>query len=459
MEFVDRKYELSRLKKVINYGTSTLTIIYGRRRTGKSRLIKEALRANDIYFMADQSETIRQIELFSKQLSLHINGFDKVVYPNWEVLFENLNYRIKKGTIICIDEFPYLVKNSQELPSILQKIWENKENLNYHLVLCGSSQQLMYSLVMNATAPLYGRADEIMKIKPIPTFYLQKILNTTGADTITEYSMWGGIPRYWELRMKENDLMSALSYHVLTSQGILYNEPIHLFLDDMRDTVHSFTLLSLIASGSHRLSEIASRIERPATHLSAPLNKLIQLGYIEREIPYGENEKNSKKSLYKISDPFLDFYFKFVVPNRSLIEIEQTVKVAKLVLAQLPQYVSAHWERICRNAVPFLKIDGTQFKPASRWWGKIDRETELELDIVAESVDKKYLLVGECKWNEKEINEVELMNKLIKKAELLPYAKNKEIITALFLKTKQNLSLKHIFTPQNIIDALELKLS
>lgn len=455
MEFVDRKHELLRLKKVTSYRTSTLSIIYGRRRIGKSRLIKEVLEENDIYFMADQSETSRQIELFSKQINLLISGFDKVVYPNWEILFENLNYRIKKDTVICIDEFPYLVKNAPELPSILQKIWENKETLNYHLILCGSSQQLMHGLVMNAAAPLYGRADEIIKIGAISVFYLQKILGGDAVEAITEYSIWGGIPRYWELRNRETNLMNALNYHVLTSQGILYNEPVHLFLDDMRDTVHSFTLLSLIASGSNRLSEIATRIEKPASQLSGPLNKLIQLGYIEREIPYGDNEKNSKKSLYKISDPFLDFYFKFVVPNRSLIEIEQTNVVSQMILEKLPYYVSAHWEKICRSAIPFLKINGIQFKPASRWWSKPKKDTEIELDIVAESVDRKYLLVGECKWNEKAINEKEQLNKLMKKAELLAYAKGREIIPALFLKTQQQSSTENIFSPQDIINVFD----
>ena len=456
MRFVDRKQELLRLKNTTNRPTSTLTIIYGRRRIGKSRLIKEVLTTNDIYFMADQSETSRQIELFAKQISLHIKGFDKLVYPNWEAFFENLNYRVKKGTVICIDEFPYIVKNSSELPSILQKIWEEKGKLNYHLILCGSAQQLMHNLVMNAAAPLYGRADEIIKIKAIPAFYLQKILNTNAIDTITEYSIWGGIPRYWELRTKEDDLLSALNYHVFSSHGILYNEPVHLFLDDMRDTVHSFTLLSLIASGSHRLSEIASRIEKPATHLSAPLNKLIQLGYIERETPFDENEKHRKKSLYKISDPFMDFYFNFVVPNRSLIEIGQTANVNKLILAQLHQYVSTHWERICRKAVPFLNIDNIVFKSASRWWGTPNKESEIEFDVVAESVDKKYLLVGECKWNDTEINQTELTNVLLKKAVQLPFAKKKKIITALFLKTRQDLASEHVYTPQNIIDAFEV---
>lgn len=152
----------------------------------------------------------------------------------------------------------------------------------------------------------------------------------------------------------------------------------------------------------------------------------------------------------------MDFYFNFVVPNRSLIEIGQTANVNKLILAQLHQYVSTHWERICRKAVPFLNIDNIVFKSASRWWGTPNKESEIEFDVVAESVDKKYLLVGECKWNDTEINQTELTNVLLKKAVQLPFAKKKKIITALFLKTRQDLASEHVYTPQNIIDAFEV---
>src|SRR5690606_14946483 len=126
-------------------------------------------------------------------------------------------------------------KNAPELPSVLQKLMEQKELLKYHLILCGSSQQLMHGLVMDATAPLYGRADEILKIKPIDIPYLQEVLSCSGIETIEEYSVWGGIPRYWELRSSENSLFEALGHHLLSSHGILYDEPVRLFLDDMRD--------------------------------------------------------------------------------------------------------------------------------------------------------------------------------------------------------------------------------
>ena len=222
----------------------------------------------------------------------------------------------------------------------------------------------------------------------------------------------------------------------------------------MRDTVHSFTILSLVANGCNRLSEIAARLGKPATHLSTPLEKLIALGYLEREIPFGENYKTGKRSLYKIADPFLHFYFRYVVPNRSYIETEQIDEILSHIKNHFSEYVSFEWEKLCRKAVPLLKINAVQFGPASRWWGKTS-SGEREIDIVAESTDGKYVLVGECKWNENNQNAEKLFQALREKAKDLPFAANKTLVTALFMKkANRNEDLGNIFVPADILKAL-----
>ncbi|MDR1896587.1 MAG: ATP-binding protein, partial [Prevotellaceae bacterium] len=420
MKFVDRIAEQARLQKALNRNSASFVVIYGRRRCGKSRLIKEILLPDDIYFMADQSEAVQQRSLLAKVAGNSIAGFDKVIYPDWEIFFETLNHRLNRKITLCLDEFPYMVKSAPELPSVIQRLMDDKANMNFNLVICGSSQQLMSGLVLDSTAPLFGRADEIMKIQPMQPLFLQQALDCPAIEAIEEYSVWGGIPRYWELRLAETNLHEALAYHLLVSQGVLYDEPMRLFLDDMRDTVHSFTILSLIASGCSRLSEIAGRLEKPATHLSAPLDKLLMLGYIEKEMPFNENYKNGKKSIYKIADPFLHFYFRFVVPNRSFVEIGQADSVLAQIEAQFAGYVAPLWEKLCRDAVPFLNINNVSFNPASRWWGKPVKDREIELDVVAVSRDEKYLLVGECKWSDRTMDVGKLFADLEQKANLLP---------------------------------------
>lgn len=151
--------------------------------------------------------------------------------------------------------------------------------------------------------------------------------------------MWGGVPRYWELRESLASLDQALWRNVFSVNALLFEEPVKLLQDDVKDIVKAATIMSFIASGAKRLSEIAARCNEPATNLSRPLRKLIDLGFLEKEVPFGVDEKNSKKSLYKIADPFLAFYYQFVVPNRSFIELDRRMPVEALLKSQFTDYV------------------------------------------------------------------------------------------------------------------------
>lgn len=454
MEFVDRIEEQKRLIKTLNSDKASFIVIYGRRRLGKSTLIKKVLAPGDVYYMADQTERAHQISLLAKEIGMTLVDFDKVVYPDWQALLTALNHRTQERFTLCLDEFPYLVKSSPELPALLQKLLDS-HSLKYNLIICGSSQQLMQGLILDGSAPLYGRADQILKLSPIHIKYLQEVLRSDAISTVEEFAVWGGVPRYWELRLQDENLKESIAYNILNPLGTLYEEPIRLFMDDMRDVIQASTLLSVIGSGANRLSEIAARLEKPATHLSGPLEKLRQLDFIEREIPFGENPKNSKKSLYKVSDSFMDFYFHFVVPNRSLIELGRAEMVMSAIQSQFSRYVSVWWEKLCRQAVSGGLIGGDIYNLAGRWWGNVSREEAIELDVVAESMDGKKLLVGECKWTEGEDTD-RLLHELIRKARKLPLLKEREIVPVLFLKRIPVHGCENILimTPQQIIEMI-----
>ncbi|MEA5128523.1 MAG: ATP-binding protein [Proteiniphilum sp.] len=449
MKFVDRTEEAKRLRLVLSADKSTFTVIYGRRRLGKSTLITRALSENDVYYSADQTEAGLQREILSKMIASVIPGFDKAIYPDWNVFFDTLNDRTAEKFTLCIDEFPYLVGSSPDLPSILQNKIDSKR-LKFNLIICGSSQQLMYGLVLEASSPLYGRADAILKITPIKVSYIQEALGVSATESVEEYSVWGGIPRYWELREGYANLREAIEGNLLSVNGTLYEEPMKLFKDDITDTVKTSTIMSYVGAGAHRLSEIAGRSGEIATNLSRPLAKLISLGYLTKEIPFGENEKSSKKSLYKISDPFMNFYFQFIIPNRSFIEIGRISPVLSTLNNHFSEYVGNYWERLCRETISGNEIDGITYGMARRWWGNVSKDERMELDVVAESVDKKYLLVGECKWTTKE-NSDRLLAELREKAEKLPFASKYTIITKLFLKNPPIGTHTDILLPDDII--------
>ena len=456
MRFVDIIDETARLRDALSREKSTFVVMYGRRRLGKSTLIKRVLTDTDVYFLADRSEGLHQRTLLSKVIAQLFPDFDKLTYPDWESLFRAINYRTDNKFTLCLDELPYLVEQSPELPSVLQKLLDEK-SLKYNIVVCGSSQNMMYGLFLDSTAPLYGRADEIMKLAPIRLPYIQVALGVDTIEAIEEYAVWGGVPRYWELRENNTSLDDALWHNALSVNGTLYEEPVKLFQDDVKDIVKTSTIMSYIGSGANRLSEIASRCNEPATNLSRPLKKLIDLGFLEREVPFGAEEKSSKKSLYKITDPFMAFYYQFIVPNRSFIELGRRLPIEQALNVHFSEYVSAHWEKLCRDAVSGNLINGVLYGKAKRWWGTVhndeNKPEQVEFDVMAESLDKKFLLVGECKWTTQE-NAKLLTAELLRKANLLPFAKKYSIVPVLFLKNVPTNDIGNTMLPSDVIDLM-----
>ena len=454
MKFVDRIEETARLRDALSREKSSLVVVYGRRRLGKSTLIKRVLSDRDVYFLADRSEGQHQRTLLAKVIAQVFSDFDKLTYPDWESMFRAVNYRADKRFTLCLDEFPYLVEQSPELPSVLQKLVDEKQ-LKYNLVLCGSSQNMMYGLFLDSTAPLYGRADEIMRLAPIRLPYIQEALGLDATAAIEEYSVWGGVPRYWELRESRNSLDDALWHNILSVNGALYEEPIKLFQDDVKDIVKTSTIMSYIGTGANRLSEIAGRCDEQATNLSRPLKKLIDLGFLEKDVPFGIDEKNAKKSLYKIADPFMAFYYQFVVPNRSFIELNRRLPIDQALNTHFSEYVSMQWEKMCRDAVTGNLVNGVVYGKAKRWWGSVLNEAkkaeQVEFDVVAESIDKKYLLIGECKWTTQE-NGKQLTAELLRKAKLLPFANDYTIVPMLFLKSVLKDDIGNALLPEHIIE-------
>jgi hypothetical protein len=454
MDFINRIPELNRINHLLENKDSMLLILYGRRRLGKTRLLQQIKSDNVIHYIADQSEAPLQIAAFSRVAGRHIKGFDSAIYPDWESCFLTLNDRLNKKVTIIIDEFPYLVKNTPALPSIIQKLFDNRPELSFHLFLCGSSQQMMHNLVMASTSPLYGRANEIIKLSPLNIYWLKKSFNCSFTEAVEEYAVWGGVPRYWELRLQEGSMKDAIVKHILDRNGILHEEPLRLFLDDSRDTIQMSALISLISSGTHRLSEIASRMGKPSTHLNRPLQRLIELEYIKREIPFGISPRKARRSLYKVTEPFIRFYFSYVVPDKTSLEMGLAERIYEEVVAPgFSAYCSAFWEDICRASVPLLFSENL-FSPGSRWWSGSGPDNKGEIDIVSASKDKSELIIAEAKWSSS-VNIASICNDLESKIRFLPVKGKKRIHKALFLKKQPDYIPDgySVFTPEDVIMA------
>lgn len=407
MKFINRIEELSRLDSLMSSADGGLAVLYGRRRIGKTRLLLEwSNRHQGLYTVADQSAPEIQRRYFAETVAERLPGFADVEYRDWRGLLTRLAREARlegwRGPLI-FDELPYLVVSSPEMPSVLQR-WIDHEARAAGLVVAvaGSSQRMMQGLVLSRDAPLFGRAREILELRPLDPVHLREVFGSRSAIELAEiFTAWGGVPRYWELASElDGDVHTHLERLVLDPMGPLHREPDRLLLEEVPSALETRPVLDAIGAGVHRVSEIAGRLGRPATSMSRPLDRLVEMGLVRREVPFGESEKKSRRALYKIDDPFFHFWFRVVAPHRGQLASSPRAVRMKLLGRYWKGLVGSAWEELCRQRLPRLDESSElgrlgPWGPASRWW----KGSLPEWDVVSESLDGRYLLVGEAKWS------------------------------------------------------------
>jgi AAA+ ATPase superfamily predicted ATPase len=309
---------------------------------------------------------------------------------------------------------------------------------------------MMQGIVLDRAAPLYGRAQEILKITPLAPGWIADALGLDAASAVEAWSVWGGVPRYWELARGYASLPEAIRDLVLHRNGVLHDEPQGLLLDDMRSATQASTLLALVGAGCNRLSEIGARMGKPAGALTRPLANLISLGYLRREVPFGEDERSSKRTLYRIDDPFVAFWFRFVQPARTLLGRDLLEPVEATLSAGFPQHVGHAWEVLARESVPRLPIGGLRWRPASRWWGG-GRDGAREFDVVAESQDGEAVLIGEARWASRP-DLARWRADLRTRAAAAPFLGGRRLVCALWVREGQRSD--DVVTPDAVMAAL-----
>lgn len=406
MKFLDRADEMERLDRLMRLPEGGLAVVHGRRRIGKTRLLLEWSRRHEgLYTVADQSAAEIQRRYFAEAVGTRLPGFADVAYRDWRTLLARVAREARgagwRGPVV-FDELPYLVLAAPELPSVLQR-WLDHEAREARLVvaLAGSSQRMMQGLVLRPDAPLFGRAAEMLDLEPLAAGYLRQAFAPASPIELVElHTAWGGIPRYWELASAfPASVRQQVEHLVLDPLGPLHREADRLLLEEVPVALEVRPVLDAIGAGAHRVSEIAGRLGRPATSMSRPLERLLGMGLVRREIPFGEAERTSRRSLYKIHDPFFRLWFRAVAPHRGLLA-SGTRQARLQLLARLWDELAAQaWEDLCQQCVPRPADSppglGGPWGPAGRWW----QGTETEWDIVSASLAGDELLLGEVKWS------------------------------------------------------------
>ena len=435
--FIGRERELAALNKLYESDKFEFVVIYGRRRVGKTALISRFIEDKKaIYFMGVESNAKQNLENFSRNiLSFHTGMEAETSFLSFQAALEYVfKLSEKERMILAIDEYPYVARSSKSLASTIQLLIDQyKAASKLMLILCGSSMSYMEDHVLAYKAPLYGRRTAQMKILPFDFAETCRYFkNFTAEESAYVYGIVGGTPQYL---LQMNDKLSIednIKNTFLNPSSALFEEPENLLKQEVREPALYNAIITAIATGASRMSEISGKVGEDTNICSAYIKNLISFGLIEKETPYGE--KMSRKAIYSISDNMFRFWYRFVPENNSIIARGAADLAYKRIEPHLSGYMGKVFEEICKQYLWKLLLSGecpVEFSSLGRWWGTDPKEKrQAEIDIIAEQ-DKNTALFGECKWTNEKVD-LGVLETLIKRSALFPY---KNVHYYLFAKT------------------------
>lgn len=426
--FVGRERELNKLNNMYESSQFEFAVLYGRRRVGKTTLIREFMNEKQgVYYMAVEGTRKENLNGLSKAL-LFQKDLQKSTaeFQDYEALLDYIDTIAISGqrVIIAIDEYPYLAASYPAISSMLQShidgCWKNSR---IFLILCGSSMSFMEEQVLGYKSPLYGRRTAQFKIHPFTFFESRRMLMDFSAeDQAVLYGVTGGIPEYLSRINERYSLDENVIQLFFEESGRLFEEPVNLMKQELKEPMTYHSIISAIAGGASKLNEIATRTGLETSGCSNQISSLIALGIVRREVPVTE-PVTSRKTLYCLEDSMFWFWYRFVRPNISSISRGVGEQVYRtLVLPQLSDFMGHIFEEICKqylylpdiySRLPFTIGD------VGRWWGNNPRmKRQEEIDLM--SVLDKQALFGECKWKNEKVG-VNVLETLQERGELFAY--------------------------------------
>jgi len=375
LAFTNRVRELEALDDSARVGG--LVVLFGRRRVGKTRLLTHWLeKRSGFYSQAIEAAVPMQIEQTVRDIG---SALPAGIQPKtWMEFFELLRYGPAE-TVLCLDEFPYLVASDPSLPSVVQRWLDHHRPEGFTLVLSGSSTGAMNDCFLNRAAPLYQRARKLIHLKPMDyaAFCGACGLDRSSKESFTLYALVGGIPKYWEFveaGATALDLAEELFYG---RSAFLEDEPVRILREERIAGLNPLSVLEAVGRGASKTSEIAARLGTAQTNLGRTFQQLLDASLLDREIPFGESLRTTKKTHYRIGDPALRFWFRVYSPQRTTwhrMGVEDKIKL-------LHDHAATVFEDYCRSRHP----------DAARYW-----ETGAEFDFIRKDGDG--VVVSEVKF-------------------------------------------------------------
>ncbi|OGI29778.1 MAG: ATPase [Candidatus Moranbacteria bacterium RIFCSPLOWO2_12_FULL_48_12] len=424
MKFINRATELVALNEKWKSGRSQLFIIYGKRRVGKTELMKQFGKKKPfLYFLADKRSQLEQLKELGR-----IAGefFDDTIlakrgFTDWVEAFQYFKDS-KKRFVFVIDEYPYLVESDKATSSLFQKGWDTYlKDTGIFLLLSGSSIAMMESETLIQKSPLFGRRTGQLLVEPLTfgqarKFYPKKPFH----EFMQFYAITGGMPAYLLQMNPDLSLEENIMARIFPPTEFLFNEIEFTLKEELREPKNYLAILRAISWGKRKFGEIGNDTGLPKNVLTKYLSVLEHLHLIEKEVPITESNKGkSRKGLYRITDNFFRFWFQFVYPYKSELQIGRTEEILARYKVCASSLEAVVYERVCCELLRSFEKNIFLFDRIGRWW-----EGNTEIDIVGLNEKKKQIVFGECKWSAKSVG-TNIYTDLKKKAATVQWERGK----------------------------------
>ncbi|MFQ5857745.1 MAG: ATP-binding protein, partial [Anaerolineae bacterium] len=439
MKFVNREQELTALDAMWQRPGTQFLVLYGRRRVGKTALLlRWAADKPAIYWVARRTSTTNLLRDFSQAIYRHEHPAAPVdsafSFPSWEMALRQAGHlAADERLLLILDELPYAFAADPSLSSTLQLVWDHDlQHTNLFLVAAGSRIGMVEQEMLSYRAPLYGRATGKMLLRPLPFYALAEFFPRYSAvQRVTVYAVLGGVPAYLRTFDDRQPVESNIRERILSEVSLFQNEPYFLIQDEINQPRNHLAVLQAVGTGHRQLSDIARAAGLDRSHVGRYLNTLVGLHLVERTVPITvRHPERSRKGHYRIADPYLRFYFRFLAPNQEWIEQGRMQRVWQQVEGQLNAFVGrTAFEDLCRT---WVLTAGDQeelpFVPerAGRYW-----DAHTEIDVAAISWSDQALLLGEARWRAQPVG-VPALDRLRAKAERIRPGRDWAVHLALF---------------------------
>ncbi|MBD3329415.1 AAA family ATPase [Candidatus Dojkabacteria bacterium] len=436
MKFINREKEIKKLEELWRVNRAQLVIVHGKRRVGKTELIKRFIEdGKGIYYLADKRTHQDQLIEFARVVGNYFNDefVQKKGFGDWIEAFIYLKQKSnEKKFVVVIDEYPYLVEAEESTSSVFQKIWdEHIKDSSIFLILCGSSMTMMESELLSYKAPLYGRLTAQLLIEPMDYESSMKFFPKVSFNEFVKYyTITGGMPAYLESFADYKSVNKAVENLCWDKQGLYHDEVNIALKQELRKPNIYFSILKAISEGNTRITEIANRIGEDRQLVNKYIDSLMRLQFVKREVPVNEDKPNkSRKGLYFLTENFVRFWFQYLYAFRSDLEMSNFSEVSEKFKNEFNLLESNVYEEIARshvrkNASSFIKLH--RF---GRYW-----DSEVEIDGLGFTEDRRKVLFMEAKWSNSKVRDIEL-TRLFAKSEQIEEFLDSEKFYILYSKS------------------------